>query len=65
MEDTLGGNMETRAIVILYGLNPCSNRRYSRSGWLSLPKRHRHYVLILVLMEDTLGVHLNLIMTRQ
>ena len=35
-------------------LNPCSNGRYSRST-LELLKKGKEVVLILVLMEDTLG----------
>ena len=36
-------------------LNPCSNGRYSRSNLYNDLKDLRDAVLILVLMEDTLG----------
>ena len=59
MEDTLG--------VIYYGketsyrsLNPCFNGRYSRSGQTNSSLNQTDVVLILVLMEDTLGAVKNL-----
>ena len=53
MEDTLGVRIRQQQSNFL-SLNPCSNGRYSRReiDWLSF---RGEYVLILVLMEDTLG----------
>ena len=39
------------------GLNPCSNGRYSRSLCTIIIKQIKLWVLILVLMEDTLRVY--------
>ena len=54
MEDTLGARVTFPCGIVSDCLNPCSNGRYSRrvtvSSILSLET-----VLILVLMEDTLG----------
>ena len=55
MEDTLGVPSVKVYPYYKYGLNPCSNGRYSRRKH----KKQRYgktCVLILVLMEDTLGV---------
>ena len=55
MEDTLGDKSISKVYVVIQSLNPCSNGRYSR-------RYEEDYdyvssvVLILVLMEDTLGV---------
>ena len=56
MEDTLGGaSLCGYGNRISQGLNPCCNGRYSRSN----SYRHHQFdeipVLILVVMEDTLG----------
>ena len=55
MEDTLGDKILFAYCRIRRGLNPCFNGRYSRSG---TQQGHQPLlcVLILVLMEDTLGV---------
>ena len=54
MADTLGETSTLLQATTSWGLNPCSNGRYSRSS-LALIKSKYHFVLILVLMEDTLG----------
>ena len=54
MEDTLGGVFALAVIIAGIGLNPCSNGRYSRRQ--NEPEFYPSVtVLILVLMEDTLG----------
>ena len=56
MEDTLGALCVGIAMIVTaVGLNPCFNGRYSRSCSFLFIKS-RTCVLILVLMEDTLGV---------
>ncbi len=54
MEDTLGGDVRASLRFPITCLNPCFNGRYSRSDvkyiFVSM-----YTVLILVLMEDTLG----------
>ena len=54
MEDTLGGNPDTLPKQSK-SLNPCFNGRYSRSYLFHERKHLSDVVLILVLMEDTLG----------
>ena len=54
MEDTLGGDVRASLRFPITCLNPCFNGRYSRSA-KSLLTRATKVVLILVLMEDTLG----------
>ena len=57
MEDTLRGTVSTSIYTVLQSLNPCFNGRYSqRPYFISLILGAE--VLILVLMEDTLRVHL-------
>ena len=55
MEDTLGELKIKDYVESLQSLNPYSNGRYSRS----IPTRNKPigglWVLILILMEDTLG----------
>ena len=58
MEDTLGVLQVVRNIVIHGRLNPCSNGRYSRSYFGRYTKSWKVFVLILVLMEDTLGAEI-------
>ena len=53
MEDTLGVTV-TYLRSILKCLNPCFNGRYSRSS-VFIHLQNVEKVLILVLMEDTLG----------
>ena len=55
MEDTLGEQFVIMRKRWLHSLNPCFNGRYSRrcSGYVTISALIR--VLILVLMEDTLG----------
>ena len=53
MEDTLGVENSFLA-VSKQSLNPCSNGRYSRRQEY-FKTRSKSIVLILVLMEDTLG----------
>ena len=55
MEDTLGVPTICVGITTIISLNPCSNGRYSRSN-IKLHFMKYVIVLILVLMEDTLGV---------
>ena len=56
MEDTLGVIMKY-IIRLLASLNPCFNGRYSRRYGQDIGSLSNAYaVLILVLMEDTLGV---------
>ena len=55
MEDTLGEVGHLVTLSKLQGLNPCSNGRYSRRLQEEYDKMWEE-VLILVLMEDTLGV---------
>ena len=56
MENTLGGSVSRATRQSLLNLNPCSNGRYSRSVIdLKGTARTSCLVLILVLMEDTLG----------
>ena len=59
MEDTLGAFQKV-LIKMLHGLNPCFNGRYSRSGQTNSSLNQTDVVLILVLMEDTLGAVKNL-----
>ena len=60
MEDTLGGSfVEGERNVVC--LNPCFNGRYSRSA-KSVKNLKVKGVLILVLMEDTLGELLLLVL---
>jgi len=40
---------------VFMGLNPCFNGRYSRSNKSAVEVNEKCEVLILVLMEDTLG----------
>ena len=54
MEDTLGGISLITGVYGSYGLNPCFNGRYSRSE-VKRQIEKQYKVLILVLMEDTLG----------
>ena len=54
MEDTLGDGKNVTVLKNI-GLNPCFNGRYSRSREF-LTRESYKKVLILVLMEDTLGV---------
>ena len=54
MEDTLGAEQRSLSPCKTISLNPCSNGRYSRSSKLSI-LLYFDLVLILVLMEDTLG----------
>ena len=55
MEDTLGGYKATQKTFPQGCLNPCSNGRYSRRKKYKIRKDLSYNVLILVLMEDTLG----------
>ena len=55
MEDTLREYWAKRENDINLCLNPCSNGRYSQS-WSSNADNMSVFVLILVLMEDTLRV---------
>ena len=55
MEDTLGAWMKSWTTSIMLCLNPCSNGRYSRSSIYHSTSGVISAVLILVLMEDTLG----------
>ena len=57
MEDTLGAGQRMSLTHSLQSLNPCSNGRYSRSEHFKVNNK-RNRVLILVLMEDTLGEEL-------
>ena len=52
MEDTLRESYNGIEVRI-YSLNPCFNGRYSQST-KQANKKNKNYVLILVLMEDTL-----------
>ena len=54
MEDTLGVYMFLNQDAFSICLNPCFNGRYSRS-YKEVAGFYRDVVLILVLMEDTLG----------
>ena len=54
MEDTLGG-IQSLVRRLKTGLNPCFNGRYSRRK-NKVMNAMNNFVLILVLMEDTLGV---------
>ena len=54
MEDTLGVSIIDRSNLPITCLNPCFNGRYSRRKIKSY-ERNEQFVLILVLMEDTLG----------
>ena len=54
MEDTLGVMQQTCSLSMVSSLNPCSNGRYSRRAQL-IEHNTDKVVLILVLMEDTLG----------
>ena len=54
MEDTLGAFHEVLT-KRLHGLNPCFNGRYSRRDNAADFADYLRFVLILVLMEDTLG----------
>ena len=54
MEDTLG-ELITIMKIIHPSLNPCFNGRYSRSLIITFTLSTITSVLILVLMEDTLG----------
>ena len=54
MEDTLGVNECVVYNKVAEGLNPCFNGRYSRS-YAGIALVNSQIVLILVLMEDTLG----------
>ena len=60
MEDTLGERRSSAASSSNISLNPCFNGRYSRSMLLVICNKYLVYVLILVLMEDTLEVHIQL-----
>ena len=53
MEDTLG-EKELEILDLYLSLNPCFNGRYSRSE-VKRQIEKQYKVLILVLMEDTLG----------
>ena len=55
MEDTLGDCRGLFQARELHRLNPCSNGRYSRSYICKDAEVKNFDVLILVLMEDTLG----------
>ena len=55
MEDTLRGNGVKSRFLVLVGLNPCFNGRYSQRQRVNL-HLYSSAVLILVLMEDTLRV---------
>ena len=55
MEDTLGEARLSAGKELDCSLNPCSNGRYSRRLQEEYDKMWEE-VLILVLMEDTLGV---------
>ena len=55
MEDTLRVMEVLAGNLTVWGLNPCSNGRYSQSS-CDLCKEGYSNVLILVLMEDTLRV---------
>ena len=56
MEDTLGGEKPLLERLKAYrGLNPCFNGRYSRRDYVKREILLSFSVLILVLMEDTLG----------
>ena len=54
MEDTLGERQNCLKAKVSHSLNPCSNGRYSRRETDALTAL-KIQVLILVLMEDTLG----------
>ena len=55
MEDTLGASTASKVVSSKRSFNPCFNGRYSRSQ-RRVPLLDKSYpVLILVLMEDTLG----------
>ena len=54
MEDTLGVRLCDISVFFYTSLNPCFNGRYSRSRQ-PCDSQHYFWVLILVLMEDTLG----------
>ena len=54
MEDTLGERTTEFSMEKVVSLNPCSNGRYFRRS-IRKSTRVRLLVLILVLMEDTLG----------
>ena len=56
MEDTLGEKLSLKRVTKMLRLNPCFNGRYSRSTYNYGKKECYREVLILVLMEDTLGV---------
>ena len=55
MEDTLGDETNYRKRSLEKRLNPCFNGRYSRSQNKNIFHKKQEMVLILVLMEDTLG----------
>ena len=55
MEDTLGEGSKEDLKKVFKGLNPCSNGRYSRRSSIYGNFDKVVAVLILVLMEDTLG----------
>ena len=57
MEDTLG-DTHSRLSTVFFRLNPCFNGRYSRRDLLAYLESKKEAVLILVLMEDTLGVYM-------
>ena len=59
MEDTLGENQVARNNYKTSSLNPCFNGRYSRRRKRYQALRQTLIVLILVLMEDTLGENKN------
>ena len=54
MEDTLRDITLEYYNEVLNGLNPCFNGRYSQSEYKKQRTSSPIYVLILVLMEDTL-----------
>ena len=56
MEDTLGVSQQVIDFIGSKSLNPCFNGRYSRSKQWTETYGNEIKVLILVLMEDTLGV---------
>ena len=55
MEDTLGALNTVMNQTTVRSLNPCFNGRYSRSNADIIETLLTNKVLILVLMEDTLG----------
>ena len=54
MEDTLRDDITAMLAARSGSLNPCFNGRYSQSKPFTYNPPKVHYVLILVLMEDTL-----------